>query len=34
LWERIEGKPKDELFDVILEVAAYARQHLIEGKKY
>lgn len=25
LWERVEGKPKDELFDVVLEVAAYAR---------
>ena len=34
LWERIEGKPKDELFDVILEVAAYARLHLYEAKKY
>ena len=25
LWERVEGKPRDELFDVVLEVEAYAR---------
>jgi hypothetical protein len=34
LWERVEGKPRDELFDVVLEVAAFARQHLLEAKKY
>ena len=34
LWERVEGKPRDELFDVVLEVAAYAREHLMEAKKY
>jgi len=28
LWNRIDGKPKDELFDVILEVAAHAKKHL------
>ncbi|EGR30252.1 hypothetical protein IMG5_136840 [Ichthyophthirius multifiliis] len=34
LWDRINGKPKDQLFDVILEVAAYAKQSLDDSKKY
>ena len=28
LWDRVLGKPKDELFDVVLEVASYAKQSL------
>ncbi|KRX03566.1 Terpenoid synthase [Pseudocohnilembus persalinus] len=34
LWDRIEGKPKDELFDVVLEVAAFAKKCLEEAKQY
>jgi NADH dehydrogenase [ubiquinone] 1 alpha subcomplex assembly factor 6 len=34
LWDRIEGKPKDDLFDVILEVAAFAKKCLDEAKPY
>lgn len=33
LWDRRNGKPKDELFDVVLEVAAYARESLIKSKQ-
>lgn len=34
LWNRVEGKPKDELFDVVLEVAAYAKKSLDDAKQY
>ena len=30
LWDRINGKPREELFDLVLEVAAFARQNFIE----
>lgn len=32
LWDRVEGRPKDELFDVVLEVAAYSKKCLDEAK--
>lgn len=32
LWDRVEGKPKDDLFDVILEVTAFAKKCLDESK--
>ena len=28
LWDRVYGKPNEDLFDVVLEVSAYARMHL------
>jgi len=28
LWNRVEGSPKEELFDVVLEIAAHAKMHL------
>jgi len=28
LWDRIKGQPKDELFDVVLEVATYSKIYL------
>ncbi|KAL4470689.1 hypothetical protein ABPG72_001800 [Tetrahymena utriculariae] len=34
LWDRVEGKPKDQLFDVVLEVASYAKKSLDESKQY
>ncbi len=34
MWDRVEGKPKEELQDVILEVAAYAKKCLDESAKY
>ena len=34
LWDRVEGKPKDDLFDVILEVSAFAKKCLDESKKF
>jgi NADH dehydrogenase [ubiquinone] 1 alpha subcomplex assembly factor 6 len=36
LWSRHDGKPKEELFDLVLEVAAYSREMLIKArdKKY
>jgi len=33
LWNRVEGKPKEELFDVILEVASHAKKHLEVAKE-
>lgn len=32
LWNRVEGKPKDELYDVVLEVAAFSKKCLDEAK--
>lgn len=29
LWDRIKGKPKEELYDAILEVAAFSRNIMI-----
>jgi hypothetical protein len=29
LWNRIEGKPKEELYDAVLEVSAFARNYLV-----
>eukprot|EP01017_Pseudomicrothorax_dubius_P038851 TRINITY_DN5887_c0_g1_i1.p1 TRINITY_DN5887_c0_g1~~TRINITY_DN5887_c0_g1_i1.p1 ORF type:complete len:323 (-),score=56.10 TRINITY_DN5887_c0_g1_i1:24-992(-) len=34
LWNRVEGTPKEELYDVILEVAAHARMHYLKSKEY
>eukprot|EP01016_Furgasonia_blochmanni_P034097 TRINITY_DN3639_c0_g1_i12.p1 TRINITY_DN3639_c0_g1~~TRINITY_DN3639_c0_g1_i12.p1 ORF type:complete len:357 (+),score=61.74 TRINITY_DN3639_c0_g1_i12:171-1241(+) len=33
LWDRIQGKPNDDLYDAVLEVAAHAKMHLDEAKK-
>ena len=29
LWNRIEGKPREELYDAVLEVAAFSRKSLV-----
>jgi len=34
LWDRVLGKPKDELFDVVLEVASYAKQSLDASREF
>lgn len=33
IWERINGKPREELQDVVLELAALARRYLTEASK-
>jgi NADH dehydrogenase [ubiquinone] 1 alpha subcomplex assembly factor 6 len=31
MWDRVYGKANEDLFDVVLEVAAYAREHLLQA---
>ncbi|CAD8050868.1 unnamed protein product [Paramecium sonneborni] len=34
LWDRIRGEPKEELYDAVLEVAAFARTQMIKTFQY